>query len=244
MQAYIDDSMADGRALVFGGLIASSERWEAFSIAWQRCLDDAPWDVFKMKNVSHRCTGKRLEHARRHYRTMREHVHGAICFVVPLEPLARVTAQYELTATLAGKPYYWASKGIINGLAQNQKAWGLKEPVDFIFDERPEEEKVTIRYGWEIYLRTIPDDISSVTGKPPVSADDKSVLPLQAADMWAWSCRKQWLENDGLIPQNSYPIPWGSVGDIPQMVLQWTEGDIEQEISKIAAAIERPFPSA
>ena len=48
MQAYIDDSMADGHVLVFGGLIASTERWHAFDASWQQCLDDAPWDVFKV----------------------------------------------------------------------------------------------------------------------------------------------------------------------------------------------------
>ena len=74
MQAYIDDSMADGRALVFGGLIASPERWEAFATSWQRCVGDAPWDIFKMRDVSHRCTGKKRRHALRHYRAVREHV--------------------------------------------------------------------------------------------------------------------------------------------------------------------------
>ena len=70
MEAYVDDSMADGQALVFGGLIASARRWEAFSIAWRRCIDNAPWDVFKMREVSYRCTGRKLEHAQRHYRAV------------------------------------------------------------------------------------------------------------------------------------------------------------------------------
>ena len=47
--------------------------------------------------------------------------------------------------------------------------------------------------------------------------------------MWAWSCRRTWLENDGMIPEDSYPARWGKIGDIPQMILQWTEEDIVAE---------------
>ena len=39
MEAYIDDSMTDGHVLVFGGLLAPAESWEAFSINWQQCLE-------------------------------------------------------------------------------------------------------------------------------------------------------------------------------------------------------------
>lgn len=238
MEAYIDDSMTDGRVLVFGGLIASAESWEAFSIAWQQCLDSAPWDVFKMSKVSHRCRGRKLEYAKRHYDIVREHVKGGICFVIPVAPLGKLAAYYGLKGTSAAKPYFWAFKGIINGVAQNQKAWGLTEPVDFIFDERPDEEKNTIRDVWNTYRATVSDEVYPVTGRPPVFADDKKVLPLQAADMWAWSCRKTWLENDGIIPSDSYPIQWGKVGDIPQMILQLTVEDIDQELSRIAEALK------
>ena len=111
-------------------------------------------------------------------------------------------------------------------------------PVDFIFDERPEEEKTTIRDVWDFYLNTVPNEVYAVTGKLPVFADDKKVLPLQAADMWVWWCRKTWLVNNGMIPPDSYPIPWGKVGDIPQMILQCTEEDINQELSRIAKALK------
>ena len=60
MQAYIDDSQEDGRVLVYGGLIASADQWKAFSKDWQQCLDDAPWDVFKMKKVSRQWRRKKL----------------------------------------------------------------------------------------------------------------------------------------------------------------------------------------
>ena len=236
MEAYIDDSVTDGQVLVFGGLLASAERWKAFSNAWQQCLDDAPWDVFKMKKVTRRCTGRKREHAQQHYRTVVRHVQGGICFVVPIAPPEESVARYGLPRTLAN-PYSWAFKGIINGLAQNQRAWGLTEPVDFIFDERPESEKDTILDVWDLYLATVPDEVRSLTGRPPMFADDRTELPLQAADMWVWWCRKTWLENDGLIPADSYSMPWGKVGDIPQMILQLTAEDIDHKLSRISEAL-------
>ena len=241
MLAYIDDSMESGEVLVFGGLIATIERWKAFSAAWQRCLDDAPWDDFKMSKVSRRCKGKRLEHAQRHYRAMCEHVQGGLCFVVPIDPLEKSADLYGLKGTPFADPYYWAPKGVINGLARNQREWGLKEKVDFIFDERPhEEEKDTIRRGWTFYLATVPDEVRSVSGKPPEFADDKQELPLQAADMWTWWCRKTWLINGGMIPRDSYPIPWGKCGDLPQLIVQWTPEDIDQELSRAAESLSNP----
>ena len=84
VKAYIDDSMADGRVLVFGGLIASTERWKAFEISWQQCLDHANRKVFKTKNVVRAGRVRKREHAKRHYQTVREHAQGGICFVVPI----------------------------------------------------------------------------------------------------------------------------------------------------------------
>ena len=236
MQAYVDDSMSDGRVLVLGGLIASTERWRAFSTAWQRCLDHAPWDVFKMHAVSHRCTGNRLQHAQRHYRAVCEHVQGGLCFVVPIGPLEESATRSGLSGTSASKPYFWAHRGIINVLAQNQREWGVTEPINFIFDKCPEQEN-TIQHVWESYLASVPDEVRSVTGRRPIFSDDREELPLQAADMWAWSCRRTWLENDGTIPEGSYPVRWGKFGDIPQIILQWTAEDIDEELSRISEAL-------
>ena len=211
MQAYIDDSMADGRVLIFGGLIASAERWEAFSITWQQCLDDANRNVFKMKDVARGRGGRKLEHAKRHYRTVHEHAAGGICCAVPIPPLEEAAARYGLTEPSVAKPYSWAFKGVINGLAQHQREWGLTEPVDFIFDNRPPKERNDVLEGWEVHRDTVPAEVRSIMGRRPVFADDKEVLPLQAADMWAWSCRKTWLDNGGAIPQDSYPIQWGKL---------------------------------
>ena len=233
MQAYIDDSMADGAVLVLAGLIATVERWEVFSVEWQERLDHAPWSVFKMAEVWRRGGDISLEHAKWHYFTIRDHVQGAICMTVPLAPLEAAALKHGLVGTAAANPYTWAFKGVVNGLAQNQRDWGLDEPVDFIFDERPEEQEV--REVWDFYVQTIPDEVRKLTGRKPVFEDDKKVLPLQGADLWAWWCRKTWLDNNGVIPADVFPIPWGQVGEIPLMMLQWSADEIESELARVAS---------
>ena len=176
-----------------------------------------------------------LEHARWHYYTIRDHVQGGICMTVPLAPLKYAASKYGLAQTPAANPYTWAFKGIINGLAKNQLAWGLDEPVDFIFDKRREEKQ--IREVWDHYVSSIPGNMRALTGQKPIFEDDKEVLPLQATDMWAWWCRRTWRDNGGVIPPDGYPIPWGDVAEIPQMILQWSAKDIETELARVASAV-------
>ena len=235
MQAYIDDSVTDREVLVLAGLLATVERWEAFSVEWQERLDHAPWSVFKMSEVWDRGGDISLEHAKWHYFTTRDHAQGGICMTVPLAPLAAAAAKYGLVGTAAANPYTWGIKGIINGLAKSQLEWGLSEPVDFIFDERGEERMV--RDVWDHYLANVSDDVRALTGRKPIFEDDEKVLPLQAADMWAWWCRKTWLAGGGKIPPDSYPIPWGNVGDLPQLILQWSAEEIDAELARVASEL-------
>jgi hypothetical protein len=229
LRAYIDDSMADGRVLVMGGFVATPERWERFSDEWRQRLVHAGWSPFHMAEVWARHSDQALEHAKWHYFTIRDHVQGAVAFAVPLEPLKRAVEKTGLTAL--GNPYHWAIKGIVNLTAQNQVDWGVEGPIDFIFDERSE--KRQIQDAWDVYTATVPQDIRAITGRAPIFENDEKVLPLQAADMWAWWCRKRWLDNGGRLLPDEFPIPWGSVGEVPAMLFQWTEPDIEAEFSRV-----------
>lgn len=237
IQAYVDDSMTDGEVLVLAGLLASVERWEAFSVAWQERLDHARWPFFHMADVWFRGSDEALEHAKWHYYTIRDHAQGAICMTVPLFPLRLAAIKFGLAGTAAANPYTWAIKGLVNNLAAHGHTWGLQEPVDFIFDERPKEEN-DVREVWDHYISTLSEEVRNMTGRKPIFENDKKVLPLQAADMWAWWCRKTWRDNGGIIPADAFPIPWGSVGEIPQFTLQWAADEIHDELARVAAGVE------
>ena len=236
MQAYVDDSMADGKILVFGGLISTAEKWNFFSVEWQRYLKGNDIRVFKM-----RTTGNR--HARQLYRLLCEHVVGSICFTVPVDAVKEVAGDYKHTEIFGpeiSNHYWWAYRGIMDVLVQEQQRWGLSAPVDFIFDDQSnEEQKSGVIMGWNIFRQTISPKYRSFIGSPPVFANDEQTLPLQAADMWAWFCRKAWLKHGGTIPVDSYPIPWGKVGDIPQLIAQLSRDDIDENISRMLKNYEK-----
>jgi len=225
--------MEAGRVLVMGALVANPDRWEKFSDEWQERLDVAPWNVFKMAEVWDRGGDQSMECAKWHYYTIRDHVQGGIAVAIPIKPLEAAANDFDLPQLK--NPYIWGIKGMINFTAQFQREWGLHEPVDFIFDERNEEREV--RAAWDIYVATIPPLERQVTGRKPMFEDDEHVLPLQGADMWAWWCRRQWLER-GDFTHDEFPILWGKTGDIPRMSCTWGEPDIRKEFSMIRAALE------
>jgi hypothetical protein len=165
-----------------------------------------------------------LEHAKWHYFTLKKFVQGAITMVVPIEPLKRIALASGLPEY--SNPYMWVIKGIINLTAQYQREWGAKQPIDFIFDSRGEENYV--RDAWEFYIETIPYSERSISGHKPIFEDDENTLPLQAADMWAWWSRRKWLEKR-TVQHDEFPIPWGQLNDLPSMAFEWTEADIQQE---------------
>lgn len=228
MQAYVDDSESQGEVLVLGGLVATPERWKSFSEEWQGRLDAAPWARFKMSEVWDRGGEIPLEHAKWHYFTLRKFVQGAITMVVPIEPLKRIALETSLMEY--ANPYIWAIKGIINCTAQEQRAWGFQLPIDFTFDNRGEENQV--RDAWEFYQATIPPAERSLTGRKPMFTDDEDVLPLQAADMWAWWARRKWLEKR-TVKHSEFPIPWGELSDLPSLAFEWTEVDIRKEFTEL-----------
>ena len=232
-QAYADESITDGAVMVLGAVVATPARWEAFSEAWQERLDHAPWNAFKMSEVWDRGGEESLEHAKWHYFTMRVHVQGAVAVVVPLDALQRAVDYYELPEL--GNAYNWAFKLILDNTAAMQRRWGINEPIDFIFDDRAE--KTFIRQAWQYHMTFMPPEQRELSGREPIFEDDTRVLPLQAADMWAWWCRKKWLE-DGRLIDRDFPIPWGSHKDMGSLIFEWSEKEIRHEFSITRAAME------
>jgi hypothetical protein len=239
LQAYFDDSLSTGKALVVGGFISDPARWEQFSDAWQKRLDHAPWDTFKMSEVMDRGGDESLEHAKWHYSEIPKFVGGAVAFIVPIELLHRLCDEYELPEFLRD-PYHWAYMGIIAQLMHNAEGWKITEPVDFIFDERSDKE--LIMRGWESYSALCPPEQKKLLGRKPQFEDDQRVLPLQAADMWVWWVRKAWLEGTHSMQRN--PIIWGKDDDFGRILFEYHEVDFRQqmELMKVGRDVIRQKP--
>jgi len=232
LHAYIDDSLQKDKVLILGGFVAPPEKWALFSIDWKAHLKHARLSSFHMAELYDRRKNEELwERMPWFYGVIRQYVQIGIAFAIPLEIFSKVLTRFPLIHKNAGNPYFWAIKGIINLTAQCQRDVGITERVDFIFDERREEAQV--RSAWEVYKSTIPDSELAVTGAEPKFADDEKVIPLQAADMWVWWCRYRWMEAGSLMNIEKV-TPWGKLAEMPGILFEWTENDMELEFSRIS----------
>ena len=60
---------------------------------------------------------------------------------------------------------------------------GIKEPVNFVFDEESEKEKITS--SWGLLKAAASPEIKKLMGTTPIYRRDEVTFPLQAADLLA-----------------------------------------------------------
>jgi hypothetical protein len=186
LQAYVDESgTGDPQYLVIAGFIATSETWAAFSKEWQSRLKAAQLPYFKMNE-----TKNRPEIAGWFYRVIEEHdIKASIACIINTTELRQVEESviyppYITNPNSATNPYYWAFKYIVAILAERQHEIGMKDTVNFIFDDASEKTKVL--RAWELIKIAARPEISELMGDIPTYRNDRTTLPLQAADLYAW----------------------------------------------------------
>ncbi len=118
----------------------------------------------------------------------------------------------------------------LRGLLQH----GIVETVNFIFDEEGAREQKRILDAWHLYrwlVENAPKEwreyetIKKMIGDPPDFRNDKKVLPLQAADLFAWHARQfsEWRARG-----ESYDhLAWQSLRSIEGPHRDWTSDDLK-----------------
>lgn len=234
-QAYIDGSGTGAYdVFVLAGYIAPAEEWAKFSDEWQELLDSPSLRLpyFKMSEMRH--SPERRERCGWFYRVIEGHVSAAVSCVIDVAGLVKAVREFQWPPNFVNlkrleNPYFVAFKAIMNVLAQHQVKLGIDQPIDFIFDE--ESEKKTVLEGWErIKLFSTPD-VRALMGDMPIYRDDKSVLPLQAADLFAWWIRHWRLEGVGGGVEN-LRFWWEPKVDIPRLDMSFSEEDFLAEFRK------------
>lgn len=198
IQAFVDDSgNSDGNGnpvFVLAGYVSSAEKWTAFSDAWDAECDRAPKiENFKMAHAN--AFRGDFDGWRREDRDARL---GKLAEIIRQHTVLRIQTSMawdDYNAILRGNlpglsdsPYVWLFWRLISDLTDWQKARGLCQRVDFIFDDQGSIGAEAVQ--WFQVIRDVagPDiqaRVGSVTHK-----HDSDVLPLKAADMWAWHVRR------------------------------------------------------
>jgi hypothetical protein len=238
LQAYVDASgKGDPQFLTVAGYIATEETWDSFSRAWKAQLDEARMPYFKMKDMANK-----PEIVAWFYRLIEEfEIKASIAVVINTAELVEVERSikyppYITNPNSADNPYYWAFKYIVGILAQHQRELNLLEPVDFIFDE--DSEKVKIPRAWDLMKAAARDDISGLMGDMPIFRDDGKVMPLQAADLYAWWALK-W-QREGIKDwAMELPFPWSKKRNIQRIAAYFGRLSFLSDISMMLQELAR-----
>jgi hypothetical protein len=227
-QAYVDNSY-DHHVHVLAGYIATADAWIEFSDDWQKGLDDAGLHAFKMNEIAREENCNRI--CETFYHIIEKHVSTSLSCVVSIDAL--VDAVRGLSWPIGvfdgeklANPYSFPFYQIINFLIDNQESMGIADPVDFIFDNQTE--KIIVLEGWDLFRASAPPTVHKMLGAMPRFEDDEQFLPLQAADMLAWWCRKR--ENEFAFDSvdRTVKFPWKTTKNMHHLRISFFEHEIRE----------------
>jgi hypothetical protein len=131
-------------------------------------------------------------------------------------------------------PYFLAFKAIVNVLAREQHHIGEQDPISFIFDN--ESEKAIVLNAWETMKESFSPDIRRNIGDTPIFRDDKSTLPLQAADLYAYWVREWEVRGSGI---ETLDFPWKTAWNMKRMNHRFAGDDFNREFEHMLNAYVR-----
>ena len=115
-------------------------------------------------------------------------------------------------------PYILMSWQIIMAMSVDQDLFGVNEPCDFIFDDQTGFSAEALA-SWpsikDTMIRNRKPGYPNLLGSPPMFRDEKEVLPLQAADLYAWQMRNYFTQNKIIIAPVNRVL--GQFGGIPMI---------------------------
>ncbi len=222
LQAFVDDSgSGQGAVFVLAGFIASAEQWAAFKDEWKESLGGAPY--FKMADAEKLFgrTGKD-DRVTRFYRIIENHAVAGVSSAVMRDDYERVFGRAPQPMR---DPYFLLFFDLIAQLSRNQKKLDLHDKVDFIFDEQLGKKEKVIA-AWDSFKSMGQESFGHILGDTPSFKDDKEILPLQAADLYAWWIRRQIEEDTKGMART--PFPWKIKREIPGLAVRWREENLQQ----------------
>lgn len=200
IQVFADESGGKGHSavFVFVGLIGPTDMWAAFSGDWRAFLDEPrKLSMFKMREAVSR-TGafntfsetERDDKVLGLARIINKHAPRAIFSALNIDDLEDVYARLE-THRHFTQPYFWPFHVLILGICYDLLDFDINEPFEIIFDRHdifgPRAKRFwpLVRASTELMC----PEIAHLLPVEPLFRTDDECLPLQAADLFAWSTR-------------------------------------------------------
>jgi hypothetical protein len=203
VQVFADESSDDGQSghFVMAGLLSHSENWAAFSDEWDICLRSEPRiEYFKMSEAAS-CSGQfhrfrdnpgaRDKKLRALAHIINRHVRVATCSVIDLKAHSETWA--KALPKPNSEPYFWPFQNTMTAACLELWDLGWRERFEMIFDENvifgPRAKSLyPLMKACGGLLEPQAVELLPID---PLFRNDRDFLPLQAADLFAWWCRKK-----------------------------------------------------
>ena len=204
LNGYMDESGNDGKSafLILGGYVLPADKWMAFSLQWNKTLNAAPPIKYFKSVEAEYGDGEFSNIARREFRQMK--IRDLIAVIKQHECLGLLTWMalddwrtllLPYAKTDFRNPYYPLCDWVIKEVFKYQLSHGIFEcSTDFIFDDQSDKNlKANLVLVHEAIRDAVKDNSNmyQMLGSSPTFRDDKTVLPLQAADLLVWHKRRQ-----------------------------------------------------
>lgn len=243
LQALLDESetFEEPRVFVLAGYLASVERWEKLTDAWQQILNYSPRiDYFSFREA-YPLNGKprgqfsgmnlkqRDERVAMFRSTIEQELQAEIGIGVKMEP-------YEVGLDkMAENAYLFAMSSVALAVARNMEDIGFeRQRVEFIFDDRKINKPYIIDAWFWALDRSNPDppDLFEqvLVDTPQFRNNRNDVIALQAADMYAgWTRACNFAEMRG---QQPFVLP-GTTKRLPGLFITYTDEMLQYRVDRI-----------
>lgn len=216
LTAYLDESRTDGGMPfpTIGGYIGTVDAWLAFSIEWKEVLADAGLTFFHAAECWANQKGSQFEDREKWDLAAKRRLVGKFLTIVERHGLRGVLSTLDNDAYLEiigdrkagsnkqGSQYEllaWSTAVLVGKMAESESPF----PISFVFDEGN-----TYRHQFELgysIVRIGPHSFTPYLG-PVTFASDVRVVPLQAADLYAWTAAR--IAHDFLGKNKVPKVPW------------------------------------
>ncbi len=199
---YVDDSGSGegkdrGNIFLLAGFVACPKQWQRFSIKWENiCNHEPKTPDFKMQKAIRllRPNGTRIWTEKQRDRRIRKLVR--LTKRTALFRVESVTAwpNYDLVAkshvpSQFDSPYFLCFYNVILSVAAFMDKARIDGVVDWVFDDQGRIGKEALK--WYKFVRAnVSDQVRARMGLTPTFGHDKDILPLKAADLYAWQIRR------------------------------------------------------
>lgn len=240
LKGFFDDSTADKEGvLVLAGYIARADGWDAYTKVCEDLINRTPLlEEFKMQELADSNEGK--EWAKWLYRQAIEpNILGRVAVICPIQEIKEAVSSFHWPSNIYNKeffsdPYFLTWKGIVSAINQERIDAKVIDPIELVFDKQNHQENEILRAWLDFAQTATPEDINLVGGMP-IFGDSKKILPLQAADQYAWWVRKWYIESkddqEFERKMDTQPYSWGAQKASPHVTIKITKDIVHGVLS-------------